>query len=101
MQVPWIWADILGPKYLAATKIVQIGLAYTVNQGHIDAWAMLTTNPKLMLLITFGSPLWQQLGSMWMSVACVSTGVHAHHVLNHMLKYENPAEQTPLIIGPE
>lgn len=91
----------MGSKYLAATKIMQIGLAYTVNQGHIDAWAMLSTSTKLMLLNTFGSPLWQQLGSMWMSVACLSTGVQAHHVLNHMLKYEDPAELIPLITDPE
>lgn len=61
----------------------------------------MTTGHKLLLLTISGSLIQHQLVSVWMSVACVTTGVHAHHVLNDMLKYKGPAELTPLLIGPE
>lgn len=38
----------------------------------------------------------QQLRSMWMSVARITTGAQAHHVLGHLLKYKGPAKLSPL-----
>lgn len=49
----------------------------------------------LLLKAVSGTMVLQQLRSMWMSVACITTGVQAHHVLGHVLKYKGPAKLSP------
>lgn len=48
------------------------------------ASAMVTFRPKFLLLTLSWSMVLLHLGSLLMSVACVITGTHVNHVLNHV-----------------
>lgn len=60
---------------------------------------MVTTGPKLLLLVMSESMVLMQLGSGLMSITHVTTGAFVNHVLNPVLKYECHPELVPNFTG--
>lgn len=50
---------------------------------------MVTSGPKLLRMAMSGSMVLPHLGSVLMSLAHVTTGAQANHVLDHVLKYKD------------
>lgn len=81
------------------------------TNGPMLIWEACTTiqttvasRPKLMLMAMIQSVVPLQLGSVLMSVPCVTTEAHASHMRNymmdHLLKYKGLAELAPPITLP-
>lgn len=64
----------------------------------------MTCRPEMLRRAMPRSVVLLHLGSVLMSIACVTTGIHGNHMLNHVLnhvsKYEGQGELALSLTGP-
>lgn len=80
-----------GPPPWSSGTTVVLG-PFRPERPVLQSGAMVTTGPKLLLVVMSESMVLMQLGSVLMSITRVTTGVCVNHELNPVLKYECHSE---------